>query len=94
MHGPSEPFRRTVCDTKTCLGQKLCKTRIHYGLSEGEESTVRDQAQTIQPHARTVRSLKNQKTLKVKGSVKCVFSVLTDRPGCTTGPSVTSLFDI
>jgi hypothetical protein len=28
------------------------------------------------------------------GLVKCIFSVLADRPGCTTGPSVTALSDI
>jgi hypothetical protein len=31
---------------------------LHYGLSEGEESTVRDQAWIVRPKARTVRSLK------------------------------------
>jgi hypothetical protein len=36
----------------------------------------------------------NEKTPKVTGSVKCNFSVLVDRPGCTTGPSVTALSDI
>ena len=36
----------------------------------------------------------NQKNPKVTGSVKCIFSVLTDRPGCTIGPSVTALSDI
>jgi hypothetical protein len=28
------------------------------------------------------------------GSVKCFFSVLADHPGCTTGPSATTLSDI
>jgi hypothetical protein len=27
--GPSEPFWRIVRDTKVCLEQKLCKTRIY-----------------------------------------------------------------
>jgi hypothetical protein len=45
-------------------------------------------------YARTVRSLKNQKNPKATGSVKCIFSVLADRPGCTTGLSATSLSDI
>jgi hypothetical protein len=35
-----------------------------------------------------------QKNSKVTGSVKCIFSVLTDRLGCTTGSSVTALSDI
>jgi hypothetical protein len=28
---------------------------------------------------------------KVTGLVKCIFSVLADRPGCMTGPSVNAL---
>jgi hypothetical protein len=36
----------------------------------------------------------NQKNLKVTGSVKGIFRVLTERPGCTTGPSATALSDI
>jgi hypothetical protein len=52
-----------------------------YGrLSEVEESTVQDQARTVWPQAWTVCSLKKQKTPKVTGSVKCIFSVLADRP--------------
>jgi hypothetical protein len=31
---------------------------------------------------------------KVTGSIKCIFSVLVDRLGCTAGPSVTALSDI
>jgi hypothetical protein len=58
-------------------------THLHYGLFEGEESTVRNQAQTVRPQARTVRSLKTHKNPKVTGSVKYIFSVLADRPGCT-----------
>jgi hypothetical protein len=42
----------------------------------------------------TVWSLKNLKNLKVTASVKCIFSVLADRPGCTVGSSVTALSDI
>jgi hypothetical protein len=77
------------------LGYEHCKKhRLHCGLSKGEASTVRDQARTVQPQARTVRSLKNQKNPKVVGSVKCIFSVLADRLGCTTGPSVTALSNI
>jgi hypothetical protein len=56
-------------------------TRLHCGLSEGEGSVVRDQARTVRPQARTIRSLKKQKPPKVMGSVKCIFSILTDRPG-------------
>jgi hypothetical protein len=47
---------------------------LHYGLLEGEESTVRDQARTVQPQARIVCSLKNQKNPKVTGSVKCILA--------------------
>jgi hypothetical protein len=36
----------------------------------------------------------NQKNPKVTGSVKCNFSILADRPGCTTEPSATALSDI
>ena len=78
--------------------QKQC---LHYGLSDGEASialdqarTVRPQARTVQPQAWTVRPVKNQKNPKVTGSVKCIFSVLADRPGCTTGPSTTALSNI
>jgi hypothetical protein len=49
-------------------------TRLHYGLSEGEKSTVRNQAQTVQPQARTVLPLKNQKNPKVTGLVKCILA--------------------
>jgi hypothetical protein len=78
MRGPSGPLRRTIHDTRVSLGQEHCKKhRLHCGLSEGEASTIRDQARTVRPQARTVRSLKNPKVI---GSVKCIFSVLTDRP--------------
>jgi hypothetical protein len=53
-----------------------------------------DQARTVRPQALTIRSLKNQKNPKVSGSVKCIFSVLADRPGCTTRPSATALSNI
>jgi hypothetical protein len=69
-------------------------THLYCGLSEGEESTIRDQARAIWPQAWTVRSLKNQKNPKVTGSVKCIFSVVADRPGCTVELSVTTLSDI
>jgi hypothetical protein len=29
MCGPFGPFQRTICDTKVCLGQELCKTHIY-----------------------------------------------------------------
>ena len=86
--GPSEPLRRTVRDIRVTIGQEHCKnTSLHYESSDGKASTVRDQA-------RTVRSVKNEKTSKVTGSVKFIFSVLADRPGCKAGPSVTALSDI
>jgi hypothetical protein len=86
--GPSGPLRRTVRDTRVTLGQEHCKnTRLHYEPSDGEASTVRDQA-------RTVRPVKTQKNPKVTGSVKYIFSVLADRLGCTIGPSATTLSDI
>jgi hypothetical protein len=69
--GPSGPLWRTVRDTRVTLGQEHCvNTRLHYGPSDGEASTVRDQARTVWPQARTVRSVKNQKNLKVTSLVK------------------------
>jgi hypothetical protein len=69
--GPSDPLRRTVRDTRVTLEQKHCiNARQHYGPSDGEASTVRDQAWTVWPQARTVRSVKNQKNPKLTGSVK------------------------
>jgi hypothetical protein len=50
MRGPSGPFQRAVCDTSVSLEHELCKYQnFYYTLSEGEKSTVRDQAQTVQP---------------------------------------------
>jgi hypothetical protein len=102
MCGPSGPLQHTVRDTKVCLRQEHCKNASqHYELSDGDVSTVRDQARTVRPPARTVRppaqtvrSVKNQKNLKVTGSVKCIFSILADRPGCTTGLFATALSDL
>jgi hypothetical protein len=92
---PSGPLRRTVRDTRESLRQEHCKKHcLHCVLSEGEESTVRDQAWTVRPQARTVRPFRNQKNPKVTGSVKCIFSILADRPGCTAAPSATALADI
>jgi hypothetical protein len=88
MRGPFGPLRRTIRGTRVSLRQEHCKKHsLHYGLSEGEASIARDQAWIV-------RSLKNQKTLKVTGSEKCIFRVLMDRPGCTAGPSATALSDI
>jgi hypothetical protein len=93
--GLSGPLRRTVRDTKVSLGQEHCiNASQHYGPFDGKASTVRDQARTVRPQVRTVRSVKNLKNPKVTGSVKCIFSVLADRPGCTTGPSTTAVPDI
>jgi hypothetical protein len=90
--------RALAADRPRQQGVPLIETmknlHLHYGLSEGEESTVRDQARTVQPQARIVCSLKNQKNPKVTGSVKCIFSVLADRPGCTARLSTTALSDI
>jgi hypothetical protein len=41
-----------------------------------------------------LRHVEKPENPKVMGSVKCIFSVLADRPGCTAGPSVTVLSDI
>jgi hypothetical protein len=50
---------------------------------------------TDRPASGTDRPVgENQKNLKVTGSVKCNFSVLADRSGCTTRPSATTLSDI
>jgi hypothetical protein len=54
--GPSGPLWRTVRDTEVSLGQEHFKnTSLHYGPSDGEASTVRNQA-------RTVWSVKTRKT--------------------------------
>jgi hypothetical protein len=51
MHGPSQPLLRTVRDTRVSIGQEHYKKHsLHCGLSEGETSTVRDQARTVRPH--------------------------------------------
>jgi hypothetical protein len=69
--GPSGPLRRIVRGTKVALGQEHYKnTSLHYGPSDGEASTVRDQARTIRPQERTIRSVKNQKNPKLTGSEK------------------------
>jgi hypothetical protein len=61
--GPSRPLRWTVRDTKVSLGQEHCiNASLHYGPSDGEASTVRDQVRTVRPQARTVRSVKTRKT--------------------------------
>jgi hypothetical protein len=92
MCRPSGPLRRTVRDTKVSLRQEHCiNASQHYGLSNEEASTVRDQAWTVRPQAPVGE---NQKNLKVTGSVKCIFIILADRSGCTTGPSATALSDI
>jgi hypothetical protein len=93
--GPSGSLRRTVHDIRVTIGQEHCKnTRLHYGPSDREASTVRDQTRTVRPQAWTVRSVENQKNPKVTSSVKCIFSVLVGRPGCTTGPFTTALSNI
>jgi hypothetical protein len=52
----------TIRNTKVSLGQEHCiNASQHYGLSDGEASTVRDQAWTVRPQARTVRSVKTRK---------------------------------
>jgi hypothetical protein len=64
MRGPSGPLRWTVQGSaadrprhRVSLGQEHNKKYcLHYGLSEGEASTVRDHARTIRPQERTVRS--------------------------------------
>jgi hypothetical protein len=48
MHAQSGPFRWAVHDTSVSLRQKLCKnSHFYYGLSEGEKTTIQDQAWTI-----------------------------------------------
>jgi hypothetical protein len=54
--------------------ETLQKLHLHYGLSKGEASIVREQAQTVRPQARTVPSVKTQKNPKVTGSVKCFLA--------------------
>jgi hypothetical protein len=61
--GPSRPLRRTARGTKVTLKQGHCKnTSLHYGPSDGEASTIQDQARTVRPQAQTVRSMKTRKT--------------------------------
>jgi hypothetical protein len=61
--GPTGPLRRTIHDTKVTLGQEHCKNAsLYYGPSDGEASTVRDQARTVWPQARTIGSMKTRKT--------------------------------
>jgi hypothetical protein len=60
---------------------------FYYKMSEGEESTVRPSC-ADRPH------MENQRNPKVLGSVKFIFSVVADRPGCTAGQSATDLSDI
>jgi hypothetical protein len=38
--------------------------------------------------------VENPENPKVTSSVKYIFSILVDCPGCMTGPSATALFDI
>jgi hypothetical protein len=95
MRGPSVPFRQTVHDTKVCLGQKLCKTRIHtttYPEEKGAPYETKLGLSGIRrgPSAR----LKTRKNPNVMGLVKCIFSVLADRLGCTAAPSAIALSDI
>jgi hypothetical protein len=72
----------------------LQKHDLTLRTAEGEVSIVRDQARTVRPQARTVRPLKKQKNPKVTGSIKCIFSVLTDCPRCTVGLFATALSNI
>jgi hypothetical protein len=69
-------------------------SHLHCRPSEGEDNIVRDQARIVWPQARTVRLLKNYKNPKVMGLVKCIFSILADRPGRTAGPSAIAVPDI
>jgi hypothetical protein len=74
MRGLSGPLRQTVRDTRVCLRQEHCKnTSQHYGPSDGEASTIRDQARIVRPKARTVRSLKKQKKPEGDGFGKIHF---------------------
>jgi hypothetical protein len=68
--GPSGPLRRNVRDTRLSLRQNQCKnTSLHYELSDGKASTVRDQARTVRPTART-----EPENSKVTGSVKWIIA--------------------
>jgi hypothetical protein len=81
MRRRSGPFRRTVRDTSVYLEQELCKfENFYYGLPNGKNSIVRDQARTVRPSGVDRLPVENQKNPKVSDSVKFIFSVLADSP--------------
>jgi hypothetical protein len=92
---PSGLFRRTIRDTSVSFGHELCKSQnFYYGLYEGENSIVRDQARTVRPSGADRSPVANQRNPKVPSLVKFISSVLADHPGCTIGPSTTVLSDM
>jgi hypothetical protein len=53
--------------------ETMQNSHSHYGLSKGEETTVWDQAWTVRPQARTVRSLKKPEIPEGEGFSKMHF---------------------
>jgi hypothetical protein len=87
-------FRRTVRDISIHLRHELCwKPHYYYELFKEEAQIVRDQARIVWPLGTDHPPVENQKNPEVPGSVKFIFNILTDRPGCTIRPSVTALSD-
>jgi hypothetical protein len=70
--GPSDPLRRTIRDTQMTLGQNQSKKTQVYTTDRPTEKQApsEDQARTVRPQTRTVRSVKNRKNPKVTGSLK------------------------
>jgi hypothetical protein len=94
MHGSSGPLRRTVYDTNVSLGQELCKTLIY--TTDCPKEKRAPPGTKLGPSASNAYRPLVEKPEKPKGGGlgKMHFSVLTDRPGCTVGLSVTALSNI
>jgi hypothetical protein len=75
---------RNYANLRTSTTDCSKERRTPYGTKRGPSG----------PQERTVLPLKNQKNPKVLGSVKFMFSVLEDRPGCTARPSATAVSNI
>jgi hypothetical protein len=88
------PLRRTVRDTRVFLEQEHCKNNVltmdYPKEKQAPSETKRGPSGLSADHSIVV----NQKNPKVMVSVKCIFSVLANRLGCTAGLSVTAQSDI
>jgi hypothetical protein len=86
----NSPVRRPSATPGRASDMDYAKHELTVQTIRRRSKIVRDQAQTGRPQARTVQSLKNQKNTKGMGSVKCIFSVLANRPRCTARSSVSA----